>query len=101
MSLTNKPPKTLQAEGIALWKWMAERFEISGLEPLLEQLCQTQDRLAAVRAQSRKGPPDGRLVNSETKLLSQYVRIWKLLGLSDDDAKKNRVGRPPSFMRSA
>jgi hypothetical protein len=90
----NKPPTTFAIEGRQLWHWAAERYDIEGTQPLLGELCQIADRLAAVRTKFRRGTPDGRLISAEVKLIAQFTRAWKLLGLADSDAVKRPVGRP-------
>jgi hypothetical protein len=86
-------PKTLQTEGRKLWNWTVRRFNTEGLEPLLGELCQLADRLGAVRSELHK-TLDPRLIAAEVKLIAQYTRAWKLLGLADSDVAKGRPGRP-------
>ena len=83
----------LGTAGRKLFEWGEKNFNSGGVEPLFLQLCQLEDRLAAVRCELKKGV-DGRLIGAETKLVAQYGRLWKLLGLSDDPKKANRPGRP-------
>lgn len=91
-----KAPKHLEADGRKLWRWADMHFEIGGVEPLLGELCAIADRLAAIRvALFAAAAPDTRLIAAETKLLSQYRNIWRLLGLADSTEPKRKVGRPP------
>jgi len=103
MSMTPKAPKTLGEAGRKLWKWAVSRYEIDDSTPLLSELCEICDRLASVRVQLRSANPDGRLINSEVKLLSQYSRIWKLLGFCDNEnaTTTGRAGYPEGRPRNA
>lgn len=87
-------PQTLGPEGRALWKWTTSHFEVAGCEPLLTELCSIADRLAEIRSAMKGTKLDTRLVNAEVKLMGQFQRAWKLLGLADSEQPRRRVGRP-------
>jgi hypothetical protein len=78
--------------GPELFDWLEERFDIEIARPLVVELCTIADRLAQVRRALEQGL-DGRLLSSEVKLLAQYSRVWKLLGLAEKEP--GRPGRPP------
>jgi hypothetical protein len=69
-------------EGQKLFDWAQQNFEAQGVEPLLHELCVLADRLSEIRQALKKGL-DGRLVNAEVKVCSQFTKTWKLLGLAD------------------
>jgi hypothetical protein len=89
-----RAPHGLGVDGRKLWAWAVARYEIAGCEPLLHQLCNLSDRLAAVREELKKGAVDCRLINAETKLVAQFQGCWRLAGFADDAAGKRPVGRP-------
>jgi hypothetical protein len=91
--ISQKPPRTLQKPGRNLWKWTISQFEVTGTEPLLTELCELRDRLEAVRVELR-AKLDPRLISAEVKLVAQFTRCWKLLGLADVDVKPRPVGYP-------
>jgi len=80
--------------GLELFDWCVDNFDnVESVKPLLIELCVLSDRLSEIRAALAQGL-DPRLVNSEIKVASQYSKVWRLLGLSDDPRKTGRVGRP-------
>jgi hypothetical protein len=79
-------------QGQKLWDWAQQNFESARTEPLLMELCRLADRLSEIRRELKKGL-DGRLVNAEVKVCSQFTKTWKLLGLADPP-KAGRPGRP-------
>jgi hypothetical protein len=89
-------PKRLGPDGRHLWRWVSARYVTDGCEPLLNEICEVTDRLCRVRESLRgTDKPDTRLLAAEVKLLAQYARLWKLLGLADEQrAERRRVGRP-------
>jgi hypothetical protein len=98
-------PKDLGKPGRELWNWLADSTEGDGTEPLEVELCKLADRLAEVRLaikagtlQDEKGRKN-QLLDIEIKLSGQFMRVWRTLGLADDDTPKNPVGRPPEFDR--
>jgi hypothetical protein len=92
----NRTTATAKTEGARLRDWIEANFETAGCEPLVETLCHLSDRLAAVRATQMKGV-DCRLVNAETKLVSQFNMTWRLAGFADPDIPTKRshpIGGP-------
>lgn len=77
-----KPPNDLGPAGRALWRRMAELFDITGCEHLLGEACRLQDRLALVREEIKAatGGELVRLIGAECKLQQSQHRIWRLLG---------------------
>jgi hypothetical protein len=99
-NVMTKPPPELKAAGRRLWRWLAENFEMAGVEPLAGELCALCDRLAAIRKELRGTPKlDVRLVNAEMKVCAAYARAWKALGLSVDDKPKGKAGYPAGVPR--
>lgn len=98
--VTTKPPSGLQKSGRELWRKIAEMGSIDGVQPLLQELCKLQDRLTDVRATLEKdglivGGKKHVLADLEPKLSAQFQKIWKLLGLADDEPTAKRPpGRP-------
>ena len=103
----NRPPKTLKKPGRELWKWLTSNYEMVGCEPLAVELCSIQDRLAEIReVLARDGVQPGTdaskkhpLLDSEVKLSGQFMRIWRVLGLADNDEPKRGPGRPTNSER--
>ena len=80
-------------EGSKLFKWCSDHFDnIDRVLPIVEELCQLQDRLEQVRRELRKSP-DPKLINAECKLSAAFARAWRLAGFGDAPPK-GRVGRP-------
>jgi P27 family predicted phage terminase small subunit len=104
-----KIPKGLGTHGRALWRKIEAIGEIDGAQELLVQLCTTADRLAQVREslakaglliKGEKGVVRHPLLDVELRLVAQYGRLWKILGLADDtDEPKRSPGRPPETER--
>ncbi len=97
-----RAPKGLNQAGRRLWRWLTAAFDTTGCEPLATELCVVADRLAAVRAllpEATTAADRGRLIASEVRLLGQYARLWRVLGLADADTEHRPVGRPPSTER--
>jgi hypothetical protein len=92
--------KTAAGPGIEAAKlraWIDSHFEITGVEPLVDQLVELSERLQDVRAELARKPVDCRLVNAEVKLLAQYTSVWKLCGFADPEEppKRGRPAGPP------
>jgi hypothetical protein len=93
-----KTPK-LEKGGRALWRWIHERFDVSGCEPMVEELAVLRDRLDSLRADiavrgvvlenGRKNPT----VDLELKASAAYTRIWRCLGLDEESANETKGGR--------
>ena len=78
--------------GRRLWRWVARNYATSGCEPLVREICILADRLTQIRealaAPDLKSADRGRLINAEIKVVGQYTRMWRLLGLADPEVKK-------------
>lgn len=83
----DRPPSSLGAPGMELYRWIEQHYDTEGTAPLIRELCTLADRLAEIRAALKNGL-DARLVNAEVKVASQFTKTWRLLGLADDDMKK-------------
>jgi len=99
-SAVRSRPQTKDADGARLgtagrelFKWCEDHFNIDRVRPVLQELCELQDRLEQVRMELRKSP-DPKLINAETKLSAAFARAWRLAGFADSEVPKNRVGRP-------
>jgi hypothetical protein len=87
-------PRTLKAPGKRLWRWVTDHYIVTGAEPLLGEICHVYDRMAEIR-QKLEGTPHANdrrpLLNHEVKLSGQYLKLWRALGLSDE----NKPGQRP------
>jgi hypothetical protein len=99
-------PKQLGPAGRKLWRYVEEKFDLEGCEPLLMKICLIEDRLIEVRTSiTERGlvMVDGKknqLLTAETQLLAEFSKIWRLLGLADVPVEEKRSpGRPPESER--
>ena len=83
-----KIPSELKAPGRALWRRLARDYGFAGVEEIVRQLCQTEDRVFEVReAITAMGGPSvpgtDKLLNLEVKLANQWRQSWRIAGFSD------------------
>lgn len=90
-------PKSLETPGRALWRKLESEYIVTGIEPLLEQLCTVHDRLHQLRAELKKrGITEGqKLLADEARMLGQYRQLWKAAGFADEPKQQKRGGRQP------
>lgn len=80
----------LNEAGAGLLEWLRKRYDLSDCEPLAHELCCIADRLEQVRAlmAAAERPLDvTRLISSEVALQGQFVRVWRALGLDENEEK--------------
>ena len=87
-----KKPKFDRA-GSDLLAWLETQFNTKGVEPMVYELCEIADRLAAVRGEIRRAGVSvsgGRniLLDQEVKIVAAFARYWRLLGLAESDKAK-------------
>ena len=87
-----KKPKFDRA-GAEMLAWLESQFDTKGAEPMVYELCEITDRLAAIRAEIRRAGVSvsgGRnvLLDQEVKLVAAYARYWRILGLAESDKAK-------------
>lgn len=97
--------KGLDEAGRKLWRWLRKNYDTTDCEPLVIELCIAADRLAEIRQLLREAdrPLDKtRLMAAEAACLGRFLRIWKELGLSDDDTppmSNSELARHASMQR--
>jgi hypothetical protein len=100
--MEGKCMKKLGKDGQRLWKDVSGRFDVTGCEPLLTELCTVADRLAQVRAAiAVEGvTAKNRLLGVELRLVDQFTKVWRTLGLADlPPVERRPAGRPTEVER--
>ena len=101
-----KPPADLWGAGRRLWRSVTSQYDVAGVENLLAELCKLADRLQEIRdALNRDGLMIGEpgkqrrhpLADLEVKVSAQFQKVYKQMGLSDDQEPKRNPGRPSAI----